>query len=335
MDRSLSRDQDQDIVKNSSISPHDMFVRISRKSPAVRELRLSKLFSHRRFSSHRAAKISFWEGTRSSFAIKTVGLGLGLIGAGLSQWEQPLSVGNDVGLLEDNRESVMVDKSVAPFLTELGPPDFPLTTAYTLLGFGTRSVTFVNFKVYALGLYVAKQDLSLISQILSTNYLSQAFVDTDASKSHSENIELALRDPVKSRTLIGNLIDGGVRMTAKITPIRNTDFNHLKEGLVKSILNHPDAKSNQEVVSRGIQQLKDAFIRKGSVPKNDDLLVELQVNGSLQLSYRSRKSEEQVMLGRVDEPLIGRLLFSQYLSGPKPLSSTARDSFVAKVKTLV
>ncbi|CEP60982.1 chalcone isomerase domain-containing protein LALA0_S02e04104g [Lachancea lanzarotensis] len=313
-----------------------MLMRTSRRFTVPTGLRISKRLSYSRFfNSQCSAKVSFWGVSRSSIPIMTAALGMGLTGVGFWLWQQPHLIGNDAGPIEDGNESVKVDNSVAPFPTQLGPPDFPLTTSYTLLGFGTRSVTFVNFKVYALGLYVAKQDLALISQILSTNYLSQAFVDTDASKSHSENIELAFRDPVKSRTLVGNLIDGGVRMTAKITPIRNTDFNHLREGLIKSILNHPDAKSNQEVVSKGIQQLKDAFIRKGSVPKNDDLLIELQVNGSLQLAYRSRKSGEQVMLGRVDEPLIGRLLFSQYLSGPKPLSSSARDSFVSKVKLLV
>ncbi|SCV01697.1 LAME_0G17920g1_1 [Lachancea meyersii CBS 8951] len=305
-----------------------------KRVPIARHLRCSRVILRRGFGSEHSVRSRYLASPLLPSPVTLLGLGTGLASLGYFAWQSQL-IGNDANLKEDISASVEVDKAVSPFPTKLGPPEFPLTIPYTLLGFGVRSVTFVNFKVYGLGLYVANEDLPLISKIFSTNYLSLAFVDTDNSKDHSENVEQALQDPVKSRALIGSLIDGGVRMMAKITPIRNTDFNHLKEGLVKSILNHPDAKNNQEVVSRGIRELKDAFTRKGVVPKNDDLLIELQANGSLQLSYRSRKSSESILLGRVDEPMIGRLLFSQYLSGPKPLSGAARESFVSKIKTLV
>ncbi|CUS24940.1 LAQU0S22e00584g1_1 [Lachancea quebecensis] len=248
---------------------------------------------------------------------------------------QKETISNDAGPIENRESSVEVDKSVSPFAAILAPPEIPLTTKYTLLGYGPRSVTFLSFKVYALGIYVANEDLPLMPKILNSTYLRKAFLDTDSTKSHSENVETALKDAIKSRVLVGSLIDGGVRFMAKITPIRNTDFNHLKDGLVKSILNHPECQKNQEAVSRGLQELKDAFTRKGSVPKNDDLIIELQANGSLQLSYRSRKQDECTLLGRVDEPLIGKFLFSQYLGGDKPLSPPTRESFVQRVKTLV
>ncbi|SCU80692.1 LANO_0B00892g1_1 [Lachancea nothofagi CBS 11611] len=306
-----------------------MFNRLSRFS-AAQSLRFARSsISKRSFFSQQLLGTQYQKSHKSTYI-----LGAGAAGLGLILW-QCQSIRNDAGPTENIDRSVEVDKSVSPFTVTLGPPDYPLTASYNLLGFGPRAVTFVNFKVYALGIYVANEDLPLISKIFNSNYLSKAFLDTDTSKSHSENVENALRDPIKSRALIGNLIDGGVRMAAKITPIRNTDFSHLKEGLIKSILNHPDAKKNQEIVSRGIQELKDAFTRKGFVPKNDDLLIELQINGSLQLSYCSRKNNEKIMLGRVDEPIIGRMLFSQYLSGPKPLSPATRDSFVSKVKTMV
>lgn len=298
------------------------------KVSCARTLQVTKLSSRRYISS------SVVPSGRLAFVKTRYILSAGAILSGLLAFKFE-SLGNDSSSAEDFTKSVEVDKSVSPFSTVLGPPNYLVSTNYSLLGFGARAVTFLNFKVYALGIYVANEDLSLIPQILSSNYLSKAFLDTDGSRTHSQNVSIALKDPVKSRILVGNLIDGGVRMLAKITPIRNTDFNHLKEGLIKSILNHPDAKKNQELVSRGIQELKDAFTRKGSVPKNDDLLIELQVNGSLQLSYRSRKTNEVLMLGKIDEPLIGRLLFSQYLSGAKPLSPATRDSFITKVEALV
>lgn len=245
------------------------------------------------------------------------------------------SINNDQNIKDDAENSVRVDKSVSPFPTKLAPPEFPLTTSYTLLGYGTRSVTFVGFKVYALGIYSADLDLQLIPTVLDSKFLSTAFIDTDPSKPHSENVQTALNDPIKSRILIGNLLDSGIRMVAKITPIRNTDFNHLKDGLVKSIMGHPDANANQECLSKGLKELKEAFTRKGSVPKDDDLIIELQANSGLQLYYYNRKKNDFVSLGQVSEPIIGKFLFSQYLSGPKPLSPNTKESVASKITTLV
>lgn len=286
-------------------------------SPIKRNFTVRTLSQSARHTRHR------------TFALTTSGV---LLSLGIYEWKV---LENDSNLKDEPASSINVDKSVSPFPTILAPPEYPLTTNYALLGYGTRSVTFINFKVYALGIYVAQDDLKLIPKILSTNFLSTAFIDTDNTRSHAENVEAALKDDQKSRVLVSNLIDAGVRMVAKITPIRNTDFNHLKEGLIKSILKHPDAKKDQEKLSRGLQELKDAFIRKGSVPKNDDLLLELQANGSLQMYYWSRKSKKMIELGRVDEPFIGKLLFSEYLSGPKPLSKGTRDTFVSKISKMV
>lgn len=241
---------------------------------------------------------------------------------------------NDQNVKENPWKSVTVDKGLDPFPTELKAPDYPLSTEYIMLGYGTRAVTFLSFKVYGLGIYAAVKDLDLIPKVLDSKFLSTAFIDFDPSKSHKENLKVALEDPKTSRILINNLLDSGIRLVAKITPIRNTDFNHLKDGLVKSILGHPDSRKDEETLNIGLQQLREAFVRKGSVPKNSDLLIELQGNGDLQLYYFNKKTNGSEVLGKVSEPLIGKLLFSQYLSGPKPLSPNTRDSVVLKLVTM-
>ncbi|SCU83557.1 LAMI_0C03686g1_1 [Lachancea mirantina] len=281
------------------------------------------------FSSPKSARIVF----KTPFLRPSIALGTLTI-CSLYFASQGL-LSNDVNQKNESSDSVGVDKSISPFPTELVPPFYPLTTKYVLMGFGTRSVTFLSFKVYGLGLYVAEQDLSLLSNLLCSSFLSKTFIDTDSTKSHPENVKATLQDPEKSRKVVDNLLDAGVRMAAKITPIRNTDFNHLRDGLIKSILSHPNAKTQQEAMNAGIQMLKEAFSKKGSVPKDDDLILELQANGSLQLYYLGKKKNEKVVMGRIDEPLIGKCLFSQYLSGPKPLSQSAKDSFVDKLVTLV
>lgn len=242
---------------------------------------------------------------------------------------------NDASLNDDAEKTVSVDPSVTPFPIQVGPPEYPLSTVYSLLGYGFRSVTFISFRVYALGIYIADQDKHLIPDVLDSKFLSNAFIDTDGTKSHAENLKEALDDPVKSTVLIGNLLDSGTRMMAKLTPVRNTDFNHLKDGFIRTILNHPEAKNNQAVLSAGLEELRKAFTEKGRVAKDDDLIVELQANGSLQFSYHDRKKDQMVRMGLVNEPLVGKLLFSQYMSGPKPLSPSTKNSIAAHIAAMV
>lgn len=255
--------------------------------------------------------------------------------AGLATFATFDKLQSDANIQDDAEHSVSVDSSVTPFPTKLGPPALPLSAEFTLLGYGFRSVTFLSFKVYALGIYIADQDRHLIPDVLDSKFMSTAFIDTDPSKSHSENVKKALDDPTKSTVLIGNVLDSGARMLAKLTPVRNTDFNHLRDGFIRTILNHPEAKDNQERLTAGLEELKKAFTEKGKVAKDDDLLVELQANGSLQFSYFNRKKDQVVTMGHVDEPLVGKFLFSQYMSGPKPLSPSARESVATRVAAMV
>lgn len=242
---------------------------------------------------------------------------------------------NDAHLLDDQDSTVCVDRSVTPFATILGPPELPLSTKYVMLGYGVRSVTFVSFRVYALGVYIAEQDKHLIPDVLNSKFLSTAFIDTDSEKPHQENVKDAMDDPDKSSILIGNLLDSGARMLVKLTPVRNTDFNHLRDGFIRTILNHPEAKKNQELLTPGLDELKKAFTLNGKVAKDDDLIVELQANGSLQLSYYDRKKDKVKSMGRVDQPIVGKYLFSQYMSGPKPLSPSAKASVASHIAALV
>lgn len=222
-------------------------------------------------------------------------------------------------------DSVQIDKSVDPVPTKL-----KMSTSYELIGYGTRSVTFLGFKVYALGIYAATEDISKISTVLDSKFLSEAFIDTDSTKSHSENVLTALKDADKSKILISNLLDSNIRLVARICPIRSTDFNHLRDGLVKSIL---AAKVKDDSLEVGLQELKDAFTKRGSVPKNHLLLLERLQDGQLQLSYQDTSSGITTQLGRVKTPLISKLLFLQYLSGG--LSPSTKDTSIERISQLV
>lgn len=302
--------------------------RVSSKS-AIRNISL--LSTHRAYHPQNVQiPRPFTKGRQTYYGLSLAGL--------TAAWainSQLQAADNDANVNDDAENTVMVDKNISPFPVHIGPPKYPFSTDYSLLGYGYRYVTFISFKVYDLGIYIADQDKHLVPEVLSSKFLSTAFVDTDHSKSHKENANVALNDSEKSAVLIGNLLDTGCRMLAKITPVRNTDFNHLKDGLVKTILAHPEAKNNQEILNSGLKELKEAFTKKGKVPKDHDLFLELQANGALQVAYYDRKKDKTFRLGLVNEPLVGKFLFSQYMGGPKPLSPTTQKSVAEHIVAML
>lgn len=204
-------------------------------------------------------------------------------------------------------QQVVVDSSLSPFPTEI-KKSANFHNDFKLLGHGVRSVTFVSFKVYGVGIYIAEKDIPKASKILS---------------SLGKNLE----DPEQSVEAIGELLDNDVCFMARLSPVRNTDFNHLKDGLIKSILAHPKSKEMKEELAPGLDQLRNAFSRKGSVPKNHVLCLEMFDGGKLSVSY-SKPGKEGDAMGVVESPLVGRQLFLLYLSGAKPLSKPLKDSCV-------
>lgn len=230
----------------------------------------------------------------------------------------------------DNKEksisinhSIAVDSSISPFPTALiCANQTNLNTDFQLLGYGVRSVTFVNFKVYGIGLYIANDDVNKVRRILGPDYLS-----TFGTENHS--LKELLSDPDFSTQLISKLLEEKVRFAVRISPVRNTDFNHLKDGLIKSILAHSESKENKEIVSKGLEELRNVFNGyRGSVPKNHVLWLEVLKQGSLSISYENPVKNELISMGLVKEPIISKLLFLQYLSGKKPLSEPLRKSCI-------
>lgn len=258
---------------------------------------------------------------RNPWVAATLGLGTGAL---LYAWLRRQK--------EEDIKYFEVDENINAFPNILRPPLYPFDVSFSLLGLGVRSVTIATFKVYALGIYIADADKKLVPKILNSNFLKSTFIDTDSTKTHNENVKAALDDPQKSTVLARNLLDGGVRMAAKFTPIKNTNLTFVREGIIKTLLNHPNAEENKDLLDKGIEELRNSFNKKGSFLKDDDLLMELKSDGSLQLTYMDNKHGEIYPMNIVKEPMIGRFLFSQYMSGPKPLSAACKDQIT---KTLV
>ncbi|ODV80738.1 chalcone isomerase [Suhomyces tanzawaensis NRRL Y-17324] len=227
-------------------------------------------------------------------------------------------------------ESVAVDSSIDPFPIKISADNQHVATDFTLVGHGVRSVTFVGFKVYGIGLYIADADIGLAKSVLG----DQKFLASLETENHQ--LKELLASPVASGLIVAKLLDSGVRFMVRISPVRNTDYGHLKDGLIKSILAHPLSKGQdtREIVGAGLEQLREVFKgRKGSVPKNHLMYLQMLSSGELKVTYTDPQKKTVAVLGDVEEPMIAQVLMLQYLSGKKPLSEPLRKSCIDELAT--
>ncbi|KAK6459837.1 altered inheritance of mitochondria protein 18, mitochondrial [Scheffersomyces coipomensis] len=257
--------------------------------------------------------------------LSTVWVGLSMAGAGVVL--SGLTTNNSIKLEKDNQalsieESVSVDSSIDAFPLEIKQSDKKhLHQNYQMLGFGVRAVTFVGFKVYGAGIYISKDDIKQTKTIL---------------KGEDSISEEKLLDVEQSVQIINKLVENQVRFLVRISPVRNTDFNHLKDGITKSILAHPLAKQERERMGEGLEQLKQIFQKnRGSVPKNHLLYLEVLKGGKLSITYEDPIKNRVVEMGIVEEPLVSKALILQYLSGKKPLSDSLRKSSIHGLSELI
>ncbi|VVT57401.1 uncharacterized protein SAPINGB_P005677 [Magnusiomyces paraingens] len=232
-------------------------------------------------------------------------------------------------------------------------PPFPSTislsdcqsssTCYELLGVGVRTVSFLSFHVYAVGIYIAKNDIQLAHSIL--NFSTKDF--------SSGSLKDALFDPDLGTKVISHLLDHGVRFDIRIVPVRNTDFSHLRDGFVRGVLNHSHYKEliNHPAISmsdpahvklidemgQGVNQLKIAFSRKMSVPKYNIIHLVHDSNASLKISYFAAQAEDpakETILGTVEDPNVSKILILHYLTGKNPASESARSNAINGLTSL-
>lgn len=263
--------------------------------------------------------------------------GFGLVGAlttvavtaGVYSTFSSQNIRSDAGV-----DTVSVVSSVDPLPTKLTAP---LSTTYDLIGYGIREVSFLKFQVYALGLYIAEDDLKLVKQILNSKFIESFYEDIQHAttpEEHKENLSRALNDPSVSNILIRNLLTSGVRFTARICAVRNTDLSHLRDGFIRTIKNNPNygklMKSEDETVgekiTKGLEDLRDTFnTAKMSAKKNSLVFMEIDENQHIRVTVEAIKKAgtsergQPVVLGTVKEPLVTQLLFESYAGAEKPL----------------
>lgn len=233
------------------------------------------------------------------------------------RWGLVIGLGIGVGwaYIERHGVSLEADDKIQP-PTKCDPFDRTIDVKgedYEVIGVGYRAVTFMNFHVYALGIYIAKEDFAKAHKVLD----------------RIADLSGALSDPVKSAEVVGSLLDHGVRFAVRIVPVRNTDFLHIRDGLVRSVMANPEFKQrgNDSSIGEGLNELKQAFGRKRKIAKGDVITIAQLKDGKLYATFALKDTQSSPEeLGYVQDPVIGRLLFLQYMSGKNPNSPTACKS---------
>ncbi|CAM1502678.1 Fc.00g074540.m01.CDS01 [Cosmosporella sp. VM-42] len=209
-------------------------------------------------------------------------------------------------------------------------------TEFTLVGLGTRTVTFIGIEVYVVGFYVATQDIAKLQHYLVKKINSLA---TTLIPSEKETLRKQLQDPVEGEeTWNAILKDAGCRTAFRITPVRDTDFHHLRDGLVRAIgaRTGRDPAYKDEAFGNAMKAFKMLFNR-GQVPKKKELLLVRDESGKLSVTFNEGddRNPKKSLMGVVDDERLSRLLWLNYLGGKKVASEEARHSIIDGVMEFV
>lgn len=241
--------------------------------------------------------------------------------------------------------------------TSVNPGNIRHEEEYTLLGLGIRTVSFLSIQVYVLGFYVRTADLTTLQARLIHRINANASTLVPSEK---EELRHALLDPAKSTELWSSLLlEEDIKSCWRITPTRNTDFAHLRDGWVTGIKRGTQAASTafaalkardpaavpvvdpseyeSESFGEAVKAFKDTFASKGKTAKGSIVLLVRDAKGALDILFQDlSKNDEQSIrdrqkaerIGTVADARIGRLIWMGYLAGANVSSEAARKGVV-------
>jgi hypothetical protein len=244
--------------------------------------------------------------------------------------------GKDVVIVGDtgNSEAVTTGTSTVPtFPKKMDLLADGKKAEYQLLGLGIRTVSFLRIQVYVAGLYVATEDLPALLGTLGT----QSPPNTPPHALRALLLDADKSDEVWSRVLKA----GGFRTLWRIVPTRSTDFMHLRDGWVRGITARsraaagPDEFDGEEFRA-AVGRFKALFAARKTLPRGRTLLLMRDERGALEARCEGAEGAEGwVVMGRVEDERIGRLVWGGYLGGGKVSSEGVRASVVEGLVELV
>lgn len=274
---------------------------------------------------------------------------------------------SDVGtieLVETGTSYVPYFPKMIKLPTSAGPEDIQAEAEYTLIGLGIRKVSFLRVQVYVVGLYVRNSSLSTLQNHLinTVNPTASALIPGE-----KEDLRTALVDGDKSNEIWESILakqgTDGVDMALRIVPTRGTDFNHLRDGLMRGIASRTDevrkkqadmlrqqaAESKQIALPKPVEEsefgddsfglamkdFKALFQGRGKAPKGSIILLTRDKTGTLGMMYqpiiktnKGEKPGEVARLGEVKDERVSRIVWLLYLGGKNVSSEDARKNIV-------
>jgi hypothetical protein len=209
---------------------------------------------------------------------------------------------------------------------------------YTLVGLGIRTVMWIQ--VYVVGLYIRNKDINTLQEKLIHHVNPIASTLVPAEK---EDLRKKLLDPKESREIWSTLLTvPGIKTAWRVSPTRNTDFAHLRDGFVTGINKRTQearqllgasgpSEYDAEDFGQSIQNFKSIFAG-GKAPKGSILIMARDGDGTLDMLYQAKPEgsgkTEMEKLGSVEDERISRLIWMGYLGGDKVSSEAARKGVV-------
>lgn len=202
-------------------------------------------------------------------------------------------------------DTVRIDKKIKEIETHY---NFDNHSKWDLLAYGVRAVTFMKFRIYALSIYSNSESIKQLDDFFTKNSIRQVDLDEELCVNilERENIEFM----------------------ARITPLRDTTFEHLREGLIRSAMSAKEAKLEPVAMVDAVNSFRsNAMQRNGSVLVNDDLIIFKSKDNILTLFHVDYKTKQYTKIGNCSHKLFGIALFSKYLNCDAPLTKEAQKRF--------
>ncbi|KAF2092093.1 hypothetical protein K490DRAFT_70774 [Saccharata proteae CBS 121410] len=207
---------------------------------------------------------------------------------------------------------------------------------YTLVGLGIRTVSFLSIQVYVVGLYVQTTSLPTLQASLIHRINPTASTLIAGEK---DELRTALLDPQRSNELWDSLLRDptfAVNSAFRIVPTRDTNFAHLRDGMVNGITKRTSEAAaagsteyQDETFGLAMKEFKNMFNGKGKAPKGSTVVFLKDQRGALEMLFAGKDGEGKVeSLGRVEDERMGRLMWLLYLGGKNVSSEGARKSVV-------
>lgn len=275
-----------------------------------------------------------------------------IIGAGEDKRIVAQGQGQEIELVETGTSSVphfprtiflpTSPESRASVGAQPNSPDNPGNIAneeeYTLVGLGIRTVMWIQ--VYVVGLYIRTKDISAVQSNLIhyVNPIASTLVPAE-----KDDLRSKLLDPVHSREIWTQLLETtDVKTAWRVSPTRNTDFGHLRDGFVtginkrtqeaRQLAQGAETEYDAEDFGNSIQAFKGIF-SGGKAAKGSNLIMARDEKGSLEVLYQAQpdgtgSQKAMETLGSVPDGRISKLIWLGYLGGDKVSSEAARKGVV-------